>query len=59
VYLNDSMFSTAELKIGSGTSGMLVTEVKKQMKSTLIVLRKIVMARSEQGLKVYPQPFRK
>jgi len=53
------MFSTAELKIGSGTSGMLVTEVKKQMKSTLIVLRKIVMARSEQGLKVYPQPFRK
>ena len=59
MYLNDSMFSTAELKIGSGTSGMLVTEVKKQMKSTLIVLRKIVMARSEQGLKVYPQPFRK
>jgi len=26
-------FSTAQLKIGSGTSGLLVTEVKKQMKS--------------------------
>lgn len=29
----DSLFSTAQLKMGSGTSGMLVTEVKKQMKS--------------------------
>lgn len=28
-----SVFSTAQLKMGSGTSGMLVTEVKKQMKS--------------------------
>ena len=27
------VFSTAQLKMGSGTSGMLVTEVKKQMKS--------------------------
>ena len=27
----DRVFSTAELKMGSGTSGMLVTEVKKQM----------------------------
>lgn len=27
------VFSTAHLKMGSGTSGMLVTEVKKQMKS--------------------------
>ena len=27
-----NVFSTAQLKMGSGTSGMLVTEVKKQMK---------------------------
>jgi len=27
------IFSTARLKMGSGTSGMLVTEVKKQMRS--------------------------
>jgi len=33
LYANDSVFSTAELKMGSGNSGMLVTEVKKQMKS--------------------------
>ena len=33
LYLKDSVFSTAELKMGSGSSGMLVTEVKKQMKS--------------------------
>jgi MinD superfamily P-loop ATPase len=29
----DKVFSTAQLKMGSGTSGLLVTEVKKQMKS--------------------------
>jgi len=29
----NKVFSTAQLKMGSGTSGMLVTEVKKQMKS--------------------------
>lgn len=29
---DESVFSTAELKMGSGTSGMLVSEVKKQMK---------------------------
>ena len=29
----EEVFSTAQLKMGSGTSGMLVTEVKKQMKS--------------------------
>ena len=33
LYTEDAVFSTAELKMGSGTSGMLVTEVKKQMKS--------------------------
>src|SRR5574344_1429589 len=30
------VFSTAQLKMGSGTSGMLVTEVKKQMKSATV-----------------------
>lgn len=29
----DSVFSTAQLKMGSGTSGLLVSEVKKQMKA--------------------------
>lgn len=34
LYANEvEVFSTAQLKMGSGTSGMLVTEVKKQMKS--------------------------
>ncbi|MDD3168046.1 MAG: ATP-binding protein [Eubacteriales bacterium] len=32
LYLNDSLFSTAQLKMGSGTSGKLVTEVKNQLK---------------------------
>lgn len=31
-----TVFSTAQLKMGSGTSGLLVTEVKKQMKSATI-----------------------
>jgi MinD superfamily P-loop ATPase len=30
---NDRVFSTAQLKMGSGTSGKLVTEVKRQMKA--------------------------
>lgn len=33
LYTGDAVFSTAQLKMGSGTSGLLVTEVKKQMKS--------------------------
>lgn len=32
----EKTFSTARLKMGNGTSGLLVTEVKKQMKSTAI-----------------------
>lgn len=32
LYLNDSVFSTAKLRMGSGNSGLLVTEVKKRMK---------------------------
>ncbi|HOE07128.1 MAG TPA: ATP-binding protein [Bacilli bacterium] len=31
LYKNDSVFSTAKLKMGSGTSGKLVAEVKKQL----------------------------
>ncbi|AET66989.1 P-loop ATPase, MinD superfamily [Desulfosporosinus orientis DSM 765] len=33
LYAEDLVFSTAELNMGSGTSGKLVTEVKRQMKS--------------------------
>lgn len=33
LFVNDTVFSTAQLKMGSGTTGLLVTEVKKQMKS--------------------------
>lgn len=33
LYVDDEIFSTAQLRMGSGTTGMLVTEVKKQMKS--------------------------
>lgn len=36
LYVADAVFSTAELKMGSGTSGMLVTEVKKQMKTAAV-----------------------
>jgi len=35
VYKEDRVFSTATLKMGSGNSGKLVTEVKKNMKSHL------------------------
>ncbi|HZK26602.1 MAG TPA: ATP-binding protein [Thermoclostridium sp.] len=35
----EKAFSTAQLKMGSGTSGMLVTEVKKQMKSAAVDAR--------------------
>lgn len=33
LYIEDSVFSTAKLKMGNGTSGKLVFEVKKQLKS--------------------------
>ena len=37
LYANErKVFSTAQLKMGSGTSGMLVAEVKKQMKSAAV-----------------------
>lgn len=34
LYKNEHYFSTAKLKMGSGTSGKLVTEVKKQLKNS-------------------------
>lgn len=34
LYVDDNIFSTAELNMGNGTSGMLVTEVKKQVKTS-------------------------
>ena len=34
LYTNNSVFSTAQLKMGSGNSGKLVSEVKKQMLSS-------------------------
>jgi MinD superfamily P-loop ATPase len=36
LYKNNQVFSTAQLKMGSGTSGMLVTEVKKAMKVAIL-----------------------
>lgn len=33
LYKSDAVFSTAQLKMGKGTSGMLVTEVKKNLKN--------------------------
>lgn len=33
LYKNDIVFSTAQLKMGSGNSGLLVTDVKKQLKT--------------------------
>ena len=36
LYRDETVFSTAELKMGSGTSGMLVTNVKKAMKSAAL-----------------------
>lgn len=34
LYQEDHVFSTAQLKMGNGTSGMLVTEVKKQLQKS-------------------------
>lgn len=36
VYKDKAVFSTATLKMGSGTSGKLVTEVKKNMKNNVV-----------------------
>jgi len=36
LYVADAVFSTAQLKMGSGTSGKLVTEVKKQLRTAVV-----------------------
>jgi len=36
LYANSTVFSTAQLKMGSGTSGKLVTEVKNQLKNRVL-----------------------
>ena len=36
LYKNDEVFSTAKLKMGSGNSGLLVSDVKKQMKDNVV-----------------------
>lgn len=36
LYQNEAIFSTATLKMGSGTSGLLVSDVKKQMRQAVI-----------------------
>lgn len=35
LYKDENIFSTAKLKMGSGNSGLLVTDVKKQLKSAI------------------------
>ncbi|NLJ70295.1 MAG: 4Fe-4S binding protein [Clostridiaceae bacterium] len=40
---SEQVFSTAKLKMGSGTSGLLVTEVKKQMKSVAVDARMAII----------------
>lgn len=44
LYREGAVFSTAQLKMGSGTSGKLVTEVKKQLKT---VVQEMTAAASE------------
>ncbi len=39
LYRNGAVFSTAQLKMGSGNSGKLVTAVKKQMRSVITAAR--------------------
>ncbi|MGE4352763.1 MAG: ATP-binding protein [Oscillospiraceae bacterium] len=46
----DTIFSTAQLKMGSGTSGMLVTEVKKQMKSAAAPDTKLAVIDGSPGI---------
>lgn len=43
LYLNDSIFSTAQLKMGSGTSGKLVTEVKNQLKTAAVTTDLVII----------------
>lgn len=47
---DNKVFSTAQLKMGSGTSGMLVTEVKKQMKSMVTPDTKLAVIDGSPGI---------
>ena len=46
----EKIFSTAQLKMGSGTSGLLVTEVKKQMKSAATADAKLAVIDGSPGI---------
>ena len=50
LYKNDAIFSTAELKMGSGTSGMLVSRVKSQMKNALKGDEEIIIIDGSPGI---------
>ena len=43
LYINSSVFSAAQLKMGSGNSGLLVTEVKNQLKSAITNINLIII----------------
>ena len=47
---NNKVFSTAQLKMGSGTSGKLVTEVKKQMKTVASADTKLAIIDGSPGI---------
>ena len=47
---NNKVFSTAQLKMGSGTSGKLVTEVKKQMKTAASADTKLAIIDGSPGI---------
>ncbi len=51
LYADESqLFSTAQLKMGSGNSGLLVTEVKKQMKSAASKETKVAIIDGSPGI---------
>lgn len=47
---SEHVFSTAQLKMGSGTSGKLVTEVKNQMKASLLNDTKLAIIDGSPGI---------
>lgn len=46
----DAVFSTAQLKMGSGNSGLLVTEVKKQMATAVLPNTKLAIIDGSPGI---------
>jgi MinD superfamily P-loop ATPase len=50
LYTDGSVFSTAQLKMGSGNSGMLVTEVKKRMKNAADPLEHLAVIDGSPGI---------